>query len=193
MDGFSKYHFKDLGQDEEIIMVLHRNWFYLLEQFFWIFVIVGVLFASLVAVPMYAPDLANSSNGPIVLFVQNFFMLAIWIYSFLLWIDYYFDVWVITNRRIIDIEQEGMFTRKVSEMTYAKIQDISIEVSGFIPTMLNYGNLTVQTAGEMEDFVFESISDPYHVKNTIAQMQQKSDASSTEKLGEMIKEKISGE
>ena len=188
--GFSKFHFKDLGQDEEVIMVIHRNWFYVLEQFFWIIVVAGLFSASIIAIPIFLPDVLSSADQQIILFTQNFFMLAVWIYGFLIWVDYYFDVWIITDKRIIDVEQEGLFTRKVSEMTYAKIQDITTQVSGFIPTVINFGDLTVQTAGDMEDFIFRNISDPYHVKSVIAELQQKSDASATEKLGEMIKEKI---
>lgn len=193
MDGFSKYHFKELGENEEIIMVLHRNWFYLLEQFFLVFLVAGIFFASIIFIPKYAPDFLGNMDTPVILFVQNFFMLALWIYSFLIWVDYYFDIWIITNERIVNIEQKGMFMRKVSEVTYSKIQDLSTEVSGFIPTIINFGDLTVQTAGEEENFIFRTISDPYHVKGVIAHMQKKSEASSTERLGEMIKNKISGE
>lgn len=193
MDGFSKYHFKDFGEDEKIIMVIHRNWFYLFEQFFWLIVVSGLFLFGITSAPVYFPDILASANQPVILFAQNFFMLAVWIYAFLIWIDYYFDLWIITNHRIVNIEQKGMFTRKVSETTYGKVQDITTNVSGMLPTMLNFGDLTVQTAGETDDFIFRTISDPYHVKNIIAQMQQKSAASSTERLGEMIKEKMSGE
>ena len=193
MDGFSKYHFKDLGESEEVIMVLHRNWFYLLQQFFLVFFIIGTFFASITFIPLYFPDFLDNIDEPVRLFVQNFFMLALWIYSFLMWVDYYFDIWIITNERIINIEQKGMFTRKVSEMTYAKIQDISTEVIGFIPTIINYGDVKVQTAGEKENFVFRTISDPYHVKNVLANLQKKNKVLSTERFGEMLKEKISEE
>ncbi len=190
MDGFSKYHFKDLGESEDVVMVLHRNWFYLLQQFFLVFLIAGIFFGSLVFIPVYFPNFLSGVDKPVILFAQNFFMLALWIYSFLIWVDYYFDIWIITNERIINIEQKGMFTRKVSEMTYAKIQDISTEVVGFIPTIINFGDVKVQTAGENENFVFRTISDPYHVKSVIAELQKKSKSQSAERFGEMIKEKM---
>lgn len=191
MDGFSKYHFKDMGESEEIVMVLHRNWFYLLQQFFLILLVVGIFFGSFLLVPQYFPQFLSGLEKPLSLFIQNFFVLSVWIYGFLVWVDYYFDIWIITNQRIINIEQKGMFTRKVSEMTFSKIQDISTEVVGFIPTVLNYGDVKVQTAGENENFIFRTVSDPYHVKTVIAQMQSKSKTASAEQLGELIKEKIS--
>jgi uncharacterized membrane protein YdbT with pleckstrin-like domain len=78
----------------------------------------------------------NGIDQSVVLFAQNFFMLVIWIYGFMIWIDYYFDIWIITSERIINIEQKGMFTRKVSELRFQKIQDVTTEVIGFLPTIL---------------------------------------------------------
>lgn len=190
MDGFSKYHIKDLNEDEQIVEVLHRNWFYLLEQFFLLFVIAGLFIAGILYMPLFFPELFRAEQRALTAFVENFFMLALWIYGFLIWVDYYYDIWIITNKRIVNIEQKGMFMRRVSELDYSKIQDVSTEVVGFVPTILNFGDVEVQTAGEEENFRFRTISDPYHIKNVIIQMRQKSEKHSTERLGEMIKEKI---
>lgn len=190
MEGFSKYHFKDLNDSEEIVRVIHRNWFYLLQQFISVFVIVVIFIGGLVYAPLFFPQMFRGQNRTILEFAENFFMLAVWIYGFLIWIDYYFDIWIITTERIINIEQKGMFTRSVSELRFSKIQDITTEVVGFIPTIINYGDVKVQTAGEENEFLFRTISDPYHVKNIIMELQKKSEKSKVENFGEMIKEKI---
>ncbi len=190
MDGFSNFHFNDLGQDEQIVRVIHRNWFYLLSQFFLVFFVLGIFWSAITFVPMYFPDFLGNVNELVMLFVQNFFMLALWIYCFLIWIDYYYDIWIITNERVINIEQKGMFTRKVSELRFNKIQDVTTEVIGFIPSVLNYGDVQIQTAGEQERFIFRTISDPYHIKNILMEQQKNNEKKSTERLGEMIKEKM---
>lgn len=190
MEGFSKYHFKDVGSNETIVKVLHRNWFYLLQQYFAVFVISGAFFGGISYGPLFFPQMFKGQNGTITAFAENFFMLAIWIYSFLIWVDYYFDIWIITSERIINIEQKGMFTRSVSELRFSKIQDITTEVVGFIPTIINYGDVKVQTAGEESEFLFRTVSDPYHVKNIIMELQKKSEKNKVENFGEMIKEKI---
>jgi hypothetical protein len=192
MDGFSKYHFRDVHDGEEIVEVLHRNWFYLFQQFIIIFIIVGVFFAGIIYLPLFSPDLFRGQYESLVAFIENFFLLAVWIYSFLIWVDYYFDIWIITTERIINIEQKGMFTRKVSELRYNKIEDITTEVTGFLPTVLNYGDVQIQTAAEESEFLFRTVSDPYHIKNVIMDLQKKSENNVTEELGEMIKEKIEG-
>lgn len=174
MDGFPKYKFKDLRQDEEIIKVLHRNWFYLFQQFFVLIVVVSVFLFGAVSAPIFFPEFIEKIGRPVVAFAENFFILAVWLYGFMIWIDYYLDIWIITSERIINIEQKGMFTRKASELRFDKIQDVTTEVIGFIPTVLNYGDVKVQTAGEQREFFLRTISDPYGVKNIIMELQKQS-------------------
>lgn len=184
-----KYRFKELNENENVIKVLHRNWFYLLQQFLILFVMAGVLFAGIVFLPFLFPDMTEGSMRSLALFGEVTFFLAIWIYGFLIWIDYYFDIWVITNERIINIEQKGLFMRQVSEADYTKIQDVTAQVEGFFPTVINYGDVFIQTAAEKERFVFRTISHPYKIKDLIMNLQRKKKAKQFESLGEMIQEK----
>jgi len=189
MDGFTRFHFKDLDQDEKIIQIVHRNWFYLFEQFFWMIVIVVVFMGGINFIPMFFPEILKNINNSVSLFAQNFFMLVIWLYGFMIWIDYYFDIWIITTERIINIEQKGMFARKASELRLQRIQDITTEVTGFMPTVFNYGDIRIQTAGTTEEFIFRTISDPYNVKNIIMDLQKRAEKNSVNELGEILKEK----
>ena len=70
----------------------------------------------------------------------------LWLYGFLLWIDYWLDVWIVTDERVINIEQKGLFSRSVSELHFYNVQDVTTSVRGVIPTLLNYGDVEVQTA-----------------------------------------------
>lgn len=175
MDGFSKFHFKDIEQNEKIIRVIHRNWFYLLQQYVIVFLVMVLFGTGIIFFPVYLGDLFAFVNSSVVSFAENFFILAIWMYCFMIWIDYYFDIWIITSERIINVEQKGMFTRKASELRYAKIQDVTTEVMGFLPSVFNYGDVRVQTAGEVNEFVFRTISDPYRVKNLIMELQKQTE------------------
>ncbi len=192
MNDFSKFHFKGVGENEEIVRVIHRNWFYIFQQFLLLFVLTVIFFTAIIFVPIFFPDFISAGSREFVSFFENFFLLVIWMYGFMIWIDYYFDVWIITTQRIVNIEQQGMFSRRVSEMEYSKMQDITAEVVGFFPTVINYGDVKVQTAGGDEEFIFRTVSDPYNVKNIIFNMQKKDSLQNTEELGEMIKEKMEG-
>lgn len=178
MDNFSKYHFKDLEDGDEILHVYHRNWFYLFQQFFLMLLMTIVFAAGVFYLPALFPEMLNNYRTA-TLFFENIIMLAIWIFGFMIWIDYYFDVWIITSQRIVNVEQKGLFTRKVSELRYEKIQDVTTEVNGFIPTIINYGDVHVQTAGEEGEFLFRTVSDPYQIKNIIMELQKKKEESSS--------------
>jgi uncharacterized membrane protein YdbT with pleckstrin-like domain len=113
-----------------------------------------------------------------------------WIMLFLIWVDYYFDVWIVTDNRIVNIDQKGLFSREVSELELDKIQDITTDVKGVIPTFLNFGDLQVQTAAEEERFLFHNIPDPYDVKNIIMNLHKNSEKKIENEFGNMLKEKV---
>lgn len=133
---------------------------------------------------------SNPIFNNLAAFLRNLFFIFTWITFFIIWIDYYFDVWIVTDRRIINIEQKGFFSRIVSELELDNIQDITTDVKGVVPTFLNYGNLYVQTAAEKERFVFRHIPNPYEVKDVIMKVQKKSEAREENKFGELLRKKI---
>lgn len=76
------------------------------------------------------------------------------------WVSWWGDVYILTNYRVIDVEQHGFFHRNFSEATLGKIQDISHEVSGFLPTVFNFGTVLVQTAGSLPNIDLNEVKDP---------------------------------
>jgi hypothetical protein len=98
------------------------------------------------------------------------YLLFIWLLFFFSIIDYLLDLWVITDRRIIDIRQNGFFSRTISEQMLSKIQDISSDTHGFWQTIWKYGDLTVQNAGEKNQLYFEEISDPEEVRDMLVKI-----------------------
>lgn len=100
-------------------------------------------------------------------------LLILWIFLFVLWTDYYLDVWVVTNKRIFDIEQFGLFRRGVSVFRLNRIQDLTIETHGLIATVLGFGDIHVQTAGADEDFIMKGIRNPVRIKRIIHKAHEK--------------------
>ncbi|HCU70736.1 MAG TPA: hypothetical protein DIC35_03190 [Candidatus Moranbacteria bacterium] len=170
-----KFIAKDIAcseENENTIAVIHRHWFDILKNFFLILLMILFLAGINFLLPSLFPILEfGEYHSMLVLFEISFSMLIL-ILFFLIWIDYYFDVWIITNKRIINIEQKGLFSREISELELDKIQDVSAHVSGIIPTFLDYGDVFVQTAGERERFIFKKISAPYATKDLIMSLEK---------------------
>jgi uncharacterized membrane protein YdbT with pleckstrin-like domain len=173
MQNYEKFHFSGQKPNEQVILVVRRHWFNILEQFFIVFLMILLLLGSWIILPLFFPNIITSSLSVLFDFLRNLFGMFIWITFSLIWIDYYLDVWIITNKRVVNIEQKGLFNRQVSELNLARIQDITTEVTGIIPTMLNYGDVFIQTAAETERFVFHQVPDPYGIKDMLMNMQKK--------------------
>jgi hypothetical protein len=193
MSRNDQYHFKGQQADEKILLVLHRHWFDIFSQFIIIFLMLAVLFGSYALSSLFYGFFSEPAYQNLIAFVRSLFFIFIWITFFVIWIDYYLDVWIVTDKRIINIEQKGLFARVISELELSKIQDITIDVHGVNPTFLNYGDLFVQTAAEMERFQFRNISNPYSVKDLIMNRKLNSEAKKEHEFGEIIGKEISEE
>ena len=104
---------------------------------------------------------------PIFAMLASAFFLGGWLFLFQSFIDYWLDVFILTDKRILDINQEGLFKRTVSELRLYRTQDVTAEVTGVLHTLLDYGTIHVQTAGEQERFEFSDIPHPNQVAKMI--------------------------
>jgi uncharacterized membrane protein YdbT with pleckstrin-like domain len=190
MPEFTRYHFNGQNPDEKILRVLHRHWFDIASQFFAILGMLLLFFGSYYLTAYLYPNLRDPILQNLFSFLRNLFFIVIWIVFFIIWIDYYFDIWIVTDKRIVNIEQKGLFAREVSELQLEKIQDVTIDVRGVIPTFLNYGDIQVQTAGKEEKFLFHNIPDPYAMKDTIMNLQKKFEHREDVEFTDMLSKKI---
>lgn len=85
-------------------------------------------------------------------------------------VDYYLDITIVTNDRILDIEQKGIFGRQISELDLSRIQDVNSEIKGIFPTIFNYGLVEVQTAGDEAQFEFHDTPSPNHVRQRVIEL-----------------------
>ncbi len=164
------YHFRGQHEDEEVIRIIHRHWFNLLSHFLAVITFAFLIAGSFLTLPVIFPETLDPNNYRAFSFMQNTLLLFVWIYAFLIWVDYYFDVWVVTTERIVNIEQKGLFVRHMSELNLAQVQDVTTEVKGILPTILNYGDVYIQTAAETERFVFRQVGDPYSIKDMVIKL-----------------------
>ncbi|MFA5986723.1 MAG: PH domain-containing protein [Parcubacteria group bacterium] len=167
------YYFTSQNPNEQIIRIIHRHWFNIVIQFMPIYALLGTMFLSIILYPYIFTEFIDEGAKTLFYFLQTFFALLMWIYGFVIWFDYYLDIWIMTTERIVNVEQKGLFSRQVSELKYRSIQDVSTEVKGFFPTIFNFGDLTVQTAAEQSRFIFRSVGNPYEIKSQIVTQQRK--------------------
>ncbi len=158
-----------IGQDEKIIFEARRHWFVVFPQ-----AVVSLVLALLPIIGYFvldnffeiAIDIEGNINA-LAVFAYCVWVLALWIFFFVQWTDYYLDVWYLTNKRIIDVEQKEIFHREVISLRYEQIQDVTIETSGVIATLLGFGDIHVQTAAVSRKIILGSASNPAKIKKII--------------------------
>lgn len=193
MNKFKGFHFDGQKDREIILSVVHRHWFDILIQFVALIAMFLLFLGGFFFIPIFLPNFEEVFGTNLFYFLQSSLFLFIWMLFFAIWIDYYFDAWIVTDERIVDIEQRGLFARGISELQLENIQDITVEVSGVIPTFLNYGNLYVQTAAEKARFTFRNVPDPYALKNLVMNLQKSYERKETQNLGAVIRKEIHDE
>lgn len=157
--------------NEKIILLLRRHWFVLFARFL-LWAAVGTLPVVLALVlPDVVGGITESTVGyPLLVVGVSTYYLFLWLFTLHAFVDYFLDVWIVTNERILNIEQDGLFSRTASEQKLSRIQDVTAEVRGVFPTFLRYGEVHIQTAGEKARFVFEQIPEPNDVARKISSL-----------------------
>ncbi len=162
----------DLEENEHVVLEVRKHIF--------LFSLEVLLIGILVLVPLLVfVSTANTltemigRGGTLATIAYLLWVLIMWIAFFFRWTDYYLDVWVITNKRVFDIEQKGMFNRTTSVFRLERIEDITIEVNGILATMLKYGDIHIHTAGTHDpgrqdsDLTIKGARHPLEVKRVI--------------------------
>ena len=80
---------------------------------------------------------------------------------------------IVSDKSLVKILQRGLFIRKISRLSMSNVQDVTAEHSGILQTLLGYGTLTVETAGEEDNFVFPYCPSPDTYAERILEARQK--------------------
>lgn len=101
-------------------------------------------------------------------------LIFVTIYGFIRWFVYTNDIYILTNERVINIDQGGFFNRRVTEAELANILNVSYEIKGPIKSFLNFGDISIDTSGSDRNFlVLENIENPHFIQEKIVAQQKK--------------------
>ena len=170
-----KVGFDSQLNDEEIILVLRQHPITLLGK--------SLVIIALALTPFIFPNLPledlipNSYKAALIL--GWFTMLSGFaLETFLVW---FFSVFIITDERIIDVDFISLLYKDISSAKIDVIQDISSKTGGLMATVVDYGTVHIQTAGENTEIQFENVPQPAKIAAILNEM-----------LEEEEKEKLEG-
>ena len=160
-------------EDEKILYVLRKH---LVTNVDWIFVsfllfITPLLVSRFVALfgPSTFPHIPANYLSVIIIFWYLFTFIYVF-ESFLVW---FFNVYIISDKRIVDMDFYGLLHRNISAAPLRNIEDVTYNISGALKVIFNYGDVLIQTAGEKIEFEFEEVGNPSRVVDILSDLVSK--------------------
>ncbi len=77
------------------------------------------------------------------------------------------NVVFVTNEKLAQVLFITLFNRKISQLGIGDVQDVTVQQNGFLPNMVGYGTLVVETAGEQQNYTFTFVPKPYETSKVI--------------------------
>lgn len=149
-----KVDFETRDKEEKVILMLRRH---PLTNLPWM--LIGILMVAAPIVLKIFPLLAFLPKEFQLIAVLGWYLITIafFLENFLTW---FFNVNLITDERIIDIDFFNLIYKEVSDTNIDKIQDVTYTMGGVARTLFNYGDVFVQTAAEVPNFDFLAVPKP---------------------------------
>ena len=155
-DGIS---FQSQEKDEKVLLFLRKDF---ITNTKWI--LIGIF---LILLPLSLILSQQLFKNPLPFLTFNFYLIIILFYYlfvaaylYINFITWYYNVALITDRRVIDVEFSGLVYKDVATTKLSLVQDVSYAQVGVIRTFFDYGNILIQTAGSLDNFVFEATPNP---------------------------------
>ncbi len=144
--------------DEEVIYVFRRHPVVMRKGL--LAILVGILIGLIpltfwppleVTLVPFLPMIIGAALGSCFLFYQ--------------WIGWFYSIFIVTDQRFIQIYQEGLFKRAVSDISLEKILSVNFSIAGIEETALGFGTIVIQTF--VGDMVLKKIHHPAKVQERI--------------------------
>lgn len=157
--------FRNQEKDEKILLFLRRS---MITNIRWI-----ITSFFLLILPLFVLPFVNLSQ-PILFLPTRYIMLTISLYYLLIfsyiyvnYITWYFNISLVTNIRVLDIDFSGLIYKNIAATKISLVQDVSFTQIGVLRTFFDFGDVFVQTAGTLENFDFNAVPQPENAVHII--------------------------
>ena len=160
--------FESQAADEEIILLVRRD---LVTNVPWIAAAIILILIPLVisAFSSFFSPFFNFSSE-VQLIGVLFYYLVVFGFILIQFILWYFNIGLVTNKRIVDFNVYGILSKQISETKLNLIEDVTYHQVGAIRSVFDYGDVIIQTAGTNENFEFDRAPEPARIVRIIADL-----------------------
>ena len=164
--------FETQEEEEKVILFLRQH---IIVNVGWVLITLILLVAPMGLIPFVLQSfpfpLANHPGYVVV--GMAFWYVATFGFALASFIHWFFNIYIVTNERIVDIDFIHLLFKQFSQAEISKIQDISYSTGGIFATVFDYGNVLIETAGEFPNLEFASVPHPEKVVEAIRSLEGK--------------------
>ncbi len=163
-----------LGSEESAVLKFRKHWFVLFSESLGTLLSAFMPMIILLLAALTGFDVLATLSAPVAAFLNFWWLLVVWLALSVIWTNYYLDLWIVTEKRLISVDQTGLFEREVTTLSLSNVQDVTVEQHGIIQTLLNFGTVTVQTAGPTtHNMTIRGVARPSSIRDSIVKQCEK--------------------
>lgn len=163
----SGIHLRAQETGEEIMLLLRKHW---ITNLSWLFLSLVLLLSPLTL--KFFPILEFLPSRFQFMAIAAWYLLTIG-FIFENFLSWYFNVYIVTTRRVIDLDFYHLVYYNQAQADLAQITDMNLTIAGTIGVVFNFGNLVIETAAEAPNLEFEAVPNPRKVMKIIDELRQK--------------------
>lgn len=153
--------FRAQEKDEKILLFLRKHF---ITNLPWIFIssllLIAPLLLSLVTSQLASTIFPVPQRFIVILIL--FYYLIVFTYILLSFINWFYNILIVTQKRIVDIDFSDVVYHDVAVTKLSLIEDVNYTQSGFIRSLFNYGDIFIHTAADKPNF--EALGVPHPAK-----------------------------
>ena len=156
------------GQDpgEKILLLLRAH---PITNLSWIVLSIFIFF-----IPFAVFKIAPLTGFDLALFPQTYQLAGVTIIYLLVliivfegFLNWYFNVYIVTEKNIIDVDFHSILSKNIDVAPLRNIEDTSSSMGGILNSIFHYGNVFIQTAGATKNIDLHAVQNPHHVADFI--------------------------
>jgi uncharacterized membrane protein YdbT with pleckstrin-like domain len=152
-----KEHISLLKDNEQIVMTLHRHWIILVYHFLYL---ITFIITTWILLAYKWPIIELIRYEAIYWAGITIYWIGFLTFILLDWINDELDLFIITDSRVIGIEQISTLTRRVTECSLDRVQEVNANTAGILQTIFGFWDVHIHTASETSNMIVNYAPDP---------------------------------
>lgn len=148
-------------KEENVILIVRSHWIMYVPHLFLALLSLTLPFLFRLVIP----ELTENLSLFIVFFIfSGLLFLTVLVFAIVKW---YFNVNIITDQRVIDLDFTSVLSHTSSEARLERIEDVTHKQIGLIGSVFDVGTVYIQTAGAKSEIEFNNIPRPREVQDIL--------------------------